>query len=148
MTESRYRQTLTIKQLQVATGLSISTLRRRVKDGTIPVLQPGGRGKKLLFPLAVLDELCMRRCVQSNSSNQPEQSASGSVGPDTPLPASDHSGGERTDDGTQGAISIGGLTRPNSGPTPNWMRSPLLRQLDSNTDNLRNEPCQNNAKTN
>ena len=131
---SRNQQTLTLKQLQVATGLSISTLRRRVKDGSIPVIQPGGRGKKLLFPVAVLDELCIRHGAQSNSSNQPERSASGSVGQDTPLPASDDSGAERTDDGIQGAISIGGLTRPDSGPTPNWMRSPLLRQLDSNTD--------------
>jgi len=148
MTESRYRQTLTIKQLQVATGLSISTLRRRVKDGTIPAIQPGGRGKKLLFPLAILDELCMRRCVQSNSSNQTERSASGSVGQGTPISASDHSHAEHTDEGIQSAISIGGITRPDSGPIPNWMRSPLLSKFNSNTDNSRNEPCQNNAKTN
>jgi len=148
MTESRYRQTLTIKQLHEATGLSISTLRRRVKDGTIPVIQPGGRGKKLLFPMTILDELCIRQGSQSNASTRSARLANGSIEQGTPIPTTDHSHTEHTDERIQNAISIGGIFRPDSGPIPNWMRSPLLSKFNSNTDNLRNEPCQNNAKTN
>jgi hypothetical protein len=148
MTESRDRQTLTIKQLHKAAGLSISTLRRRAKDGTIPVIQLGGRGKKLLFPMTILDELCIRQGAQSNASTRSARVASDSTEQDTPIPTTDHSHTEHTDERIQSAISIGGLTRPDSGPVPNWMRSPLLGKVNSNTGNLRNEICQNNAKTN
>ena len=40
---------ITIKQLSMLTGLSVSTLRRRLKDGSIHATQLGGKGKKLLF---------------------------------------------------------------------------------------------------
>ncbi|MHB9050013.1 MAG: helix-turn-helix transcriptional regulator [Pirellulales bacterium] len=44
------RQYLSLREFQKATGLSESTIRRRVKDGSLLVHQPGGKRKKLLFP--------------------------------------------------------------------------------------------------
>jgi hypothetical protein len=48
---------LTLRGLSRKSGLSESTLRRRVRDGSLNAIQPGGRGKKLLFSPDVLD-LC------------------------------------------------------------------------------------------
>jgi excisionase family DNA binding protein len=35
-------------------GLSVSTIRRRIADGTLPTLQPGGRRKKILVDIGSL----------------------------------------------------------------------------------------------
>lgn len=148
MTESLVRQALTINQLQQATGLSISTLRRRVKDGSLPVIQAGGRGKKLLFPVTVLEELCLRGGVQSNASMQPTRSTSDDAGRGRRYSAAEQFRAEHTDGQIEGAFAGGSITRPESGPIPNWMRSPLLSKFNSNTDKARNEPCQNDEKTN
>ena len=40
---------LTLTEFCRLTGLSASTVRRRVRDGSIPCLQPGGRKRILLF---------------------------------------------------------------------------------------------------
>ena len=40
---------LTIQELSRTTGFSVSQLRRLVRKGVIPALQPGGKGGKLLF---------------------------------------------------------------------------------------------------
>ena len=46
---------LTLRQFILRSGLSESTLRRRVRDGTLVAIQPGGPGKKILFPSDALD---------------------------------------------------------------------------------------------
>jgi hypothetical protein len=40
---------LNFKEFVAYTHLSESTVRRRVRDGTLPAIQLGGKGKKLLF---------------------------------------------------------------------------------------------------
>ncbi len=45
-----------IAELSQTSGLSISTIRRLVRDHRIPFLQPSGKGGKLLFPVDALGE--------------------------------------------------------------------------------------------
>lgn len=44
------RQFYTIHEFSGLKSLSVSTVRRRIKDRSIPFEQPGGRGKKILIP--------------------------------------------------------------------------------------------------
>jgi excisionase family DNA binding protein len=41
---------ISITELSYTNGLSISTIRRLVRRGQIPFVQPSGKGGKLLFP--------------------------------------------------------------------------------------------------
>src|SRR5213078_4633777 len=52
---SEVQRYLTYDELSKITGISLSTLRRRVKDGSIPCIQPGGPRTRVVFPLDVLD---------------------------------------------------------------------------------------------
>ena len=122
-------QFLTIKLLTQKSGLSVSTLRRRVKDGSLPTIQPGGRGKKMLLSPTVLDALSATRGVPADAMTGNELH-----GPETETTEriSDH----RSARGSQSAQSAGeGLPREprhaatvpqgtSSGPFPKWMRSP------------------------
>lgn len=65
--QSQLTSYLTLKQFCQHTRLSVSTVRRRVKDGTIPVLQLGGRRKKLWFAPDALKQVC------GESRTQPQQ---------------------------------------------------------------------------
>ena len=53
-TNSRF---LTLKEFARLAGISESTVRRRVRDGSLPVVQLGGKNKKLLFPIDALDRV-------------------------------------------------------------------------------------------
>lgn len=44
------RDGLTIEEFARRTSLSVSTIRRRIKDGQLPFWQPGGPGTRLLLP--------------------------------------------------------------------------------------------------
>ncbi len=73
--DSRY---LDIQQLSTASGLSISTIRRLVRDDRIPHFQPAGKGGKLLFPPDALEltaqgAACPSAQPQSANPGQPEQ---------------------------------------------------------------------------
>lgn len=46
---------LTLAELVLTSGLSASTIRRRVRDGSISAIQPGGHRTKLLFAADVLE---------------------------------------------------------------------------------------------
>ena len=48
------RQFRTLKEFLAYSHLSESTIRRRVRDGSLPAIQVGGKGKKLLFPADAL----------------------------------------------------------------------------------------------
>jgi hypothetical protein len=48
---------ISIQDLSEISGLSVSTLRRRVLDGSLVAAQPGGRRTRLLFPIDILDRL-------------------------------------------------------------------------------------------
>jgi hypothetical protein len=50
-------QLLTLKEFSEHSRLSESTIRRRARDGSLPVVQVGGKGKKLLFPVDALKRL-------------------------------------------------------------------------------------------
>jgi hypothetical protein len=43
-----------------ASGLSESTIRRRVRDDSIAAVQVGGKGKKFLFPVDALERIDAR----------------------------------------------------------------------------------------
>jgi excisionase family DNA binding protein len=48
---------LTYEELSGLTGISQSTLRRRVKDGTLPFFQPGGRRTRVVFPADAVERI-------------------------------------------------------------------------------------------
>jgi hypothetical protein len=48
-------QFFTIQQFVVRSGLSDSTVRRRLLDGSLPRFQPGGRKKMILIPAIALE---------------------------------------------------------------------------------------------
>lgn len=50
MANSSSSDLLSIEELSDIVSLSISTIRRRIRDGGIPAIQPGGKGTKLLIP--------------------------------------------------------------------------------------------------
>ncbi|MEQ8854387.1 helix-turn-helix domain-containing protein [Gimesia sp.] len=50
MANSDTSDLLSIEELSTIISLSISTIRRRIRDGSIPAIQPGGKGTKLLIP--------------------------------------------------------------------------------------------------
>ena len=45
-----------IKEFSLVMTLSESTIRRRVKDGTYPAIQPGGKRHRILLPLNAFEE--------------------------------------------------------------------------------------------
>ena len=51
------RSCLNIDELSAKSGLSLSTLRRRLREGKLPYLQPGGPRTRVLFPADILDRL-------------------------------------------------------------------------------------------
>jgi excisionase family DNA binding protein len=60
---------LSYEELSSRTGLSISTLRRRVSDGTLPCFQPGGSRTRVVFPVDIVE-----RCLQAGAAAIPAQS--------------------------------------------------------------------------
>jgi len=48
---------LSIPQFAALSQLSMSTIRRRLRDGSIPFSQPGGKRTKILIPQKALTEL-------------------------------------------------------------------------------------------
>jgi hypothetical protein len=60
MNDNTNPQFLTLKEFVQRSRLSDSTVRRRARDGSLSVVQLGGKGKKLLFPVSALQELRQR----------------------------------------------------------------------------------------
>jgi excisionase family DNA binding protein len=48
---------LNYKELSADTGISVSTLRRRVQAGQLPFFQPGGRRTRVVFPADLVERL-------------------------------------------------------------------------------------------
>lgn len=65
MTGKTTRKYVTINELADLSGLSLSTLRRRIEDGTLPVIQPGGPRSRMLFDPNVFDQLLERPTTRS-----------------------------------------------------------------------------------
>jgi excisionase family DNA binding protein len=51
------RQWITVTELSTRVGVSVSTLRRWVRGGRLPAIQPGGPRGKLLFPADVVERI-------------------------------------------------------------------------------------------
>lgn len=88
-----------ISEFSRRSGLSMSTIRRRIKDGSIPSWQPGGPGTRTMIPISSIPD----------RSNQPPVRSS--VVPET-MTAAHHS--EHSDENTH-AHKI-------SGPAPRWLK--------------------------
>jgi hypothetical protein len=95
MSDGSARQTFTIEELERLSGLSVSTLRRRIADGSLPVIQPGGHRTRMAFLPNVLELLSQtrRRIPEPASAETPEQPAPAqdkaekpNPGPDKPIP--------------------------------------------------------------
>lgn len=86
---------LPLKEFLLHCGLSESTVRRRARDGSLRVVQVGGKGKKLLFPVDALAQSC-----SPQSSTTPQ----GKV------------------ENTSLTPSTGTPTEKISGPRPRWAR--------------------------
>lgn len=79
------RSYLTLREFSVTTGLSESTLRRRVRDGSLPFVQPGGPGTRILFRADALE----RKPEAGAALDQPEfnRSTARSIHPASSQPA-------------------------------------------------------------
>lgn len=91
MSDGTTRQTLTIKELERLSGLSVSTLRRRIADGSLPVIQPGGQRTRMAFLPNVLELLSQpcRRIPAPASAATPEQPAPAQDKAEKPNPEPD-----------------------------------------------------------
>jgi hypothetical protein len=125
-------QSLTIKQLAQKSALSLSTLRRRVKDGSLPTIQPGGGGKKMLFLPTVLDALSAARVVDAdamtgNKLRGPETETTEKISDHGPAygSQSDQFVGEAMPSEPRRAVIV--AQRATSGRRLSWMRSPLFQ---------------------
>ena len=93
--EQNLPQYLKLKEFVELSGLSESTVRRRARDGTLPVVQIGGKHKKLLFPADALERA--NNAISSTTSD------------DMVVPSSTTS-------------STGMPAETPSGPRPRWAR--------------------------
>lgn len=57
---------LTFDEFERSVPLSVSTIRRRLKDGSIPYIQPGGRGHSVLIREDALDVSCQVKPAESS----------------------------------------------------------------------------------
>lgn len=101
---------LSLEELSALTGLSVSTLRRRVRDGSLPTWQPGGRRTRLLFPLELVD--AAMSAVSSDTNSQ------GDAPPES----------TNAREATQSSQESAGT--PLAGPTPRWMKGLRSRSAD------------------
>lgn len=130
MAGNQERRKLNLKELAAESGLSISTLRRRVKDGSIAVIQAGGSGKKLLFLPTVLDELSAFRATDTPAANTTDD-ADSDVGPMSHGSVNrGEAGGDR--EMSESSDCDGDVEQRHSGPRPTWMQSPYFNHINPN----------------
>jgi len=53
---TRNQDFLSVEEFSLASSLSASTIRRRIKEGTLPVWQPGGPGTRVLLAASLLTQ--------------------------------------------------------------------------------------------
>jgi hypothetical protein len=61
---------LSLKELSELSGFSESTLRRRMKDGTLRPIQPGGPGTRMAFRYDVLEQLAAPAPLDSGRAHE------------------------------------------------------------------------------
>ena len=96
MSERNRLEYLKLKDFVARSGLSESTVRRRVRDGSLTAVQVGGKGKKLLFPVDGLERIHARGETSQLVNETEHTSFSQSPGASAEIP---------------------------SGPRPRWARS-------------------------
>ncbi len=72
---------LSIPQFVALSGLSPSTVRRRVRDRSLASYQPGGKGKKVLIPRDALDRPTVPATNEVAPSQPPKQPLATRRGP-------------------------------------------------------------------
>lgn len=131
---------LTIEEFGRRSGMSASTVRRRIEAGRIAVYQPGGRGTRLAIPPA---ELRARpRCPQgrddgaANRTGRPDhntvrQPSPGSADASPPGSAAARPAGSRPEAGDPLQAHACTPQPPNRlpGPPPKWRRAALGRSV-------------------
>lgn len=88
---------VSIDELHKLSGLSLSTLRRRIKDGTLRPIQPGGPRTRLLFRADVLEQFAV------------------------PSPLGPNQTTERAEESERESIDTRSSVR-NPGPRPRWLQ--------------------------
>jgi excisionase family DNA binding protein len=79
--ERKMRAYLTYEELSQQTGISVSTLRRRVEEGAILFFQPGGPRTRIVFPLDVVERLINQKSAPPEASTEPCSSGPKRSGP-------------------------------------------------------------------
>lgn len=79
--QSTKQNFLTIEELSDRLPLSISTIRRRIRDGKIPSIQLAGRRSKHLIPARFVDDLTRQLTTSRSRNSQSDQSKSSIPGP-------------------------------------------------------------------
>jgi len=74
MAEEQMPKFLLLQDVVNLTGLSESTVRRRVRDGSIKAVQPGGRRTRLLVDADSLGGLLTSSATSTNATRSPDQS--------------------------------------------------------------------------
>ena len=69
MTADSSSQLLSPIKFAAAAGLSLATVRRRIKDGTLPAWQPGGHRTALRIPCTALDLDSTQSATRSSQEN-------------------------------------------------------------------------------
>lgn len=104
------RHWLSIAEFVALSGLSQSTVRRRIDDGSIASAQPGGKGTKLLIPADTLARLAAERSDADAQTPVTMRSAAGGPRPSAVSTAPDPSA-----DPSPRKVS-------RRGPKPKWQR--------------------------
>jgi excisionase family DNA binding protein len=66
---------LSYAELSAQTGFSLSTLRRRVREGKLPFIQPGGPRSRIAFPADTVARLLNSISESTTSSREPRPAA-------------------------------------------------------------------------
>ena len=80
------RAFLSPQEFAALSGLSIATVRRRIRDGQLPVFQPGGRRTRTLIPAEVLASRGDRDPTDRSGGAAPSPEAQAAAGPATSTP--------------------------------------------------------------
>lgn len=99
------RRYLTVQQFADLSGLSLSTIRRRIRDGSITHAQPGGKRRRILIPVGALEhrQHCPSASHEARNENPNEQVNVADPGQPSPP------------------------ERPIPGPSPKWQRTQTFR---------------------
>jgi len=115
--EVRDRTYLKLQEFVGLSGLSESTVRRRVRDGSLPAVQVGGKGKKILLRVDALERT---NNTTANAAVCPAAAPVDALEQTNSTTASARI--EDQSEQTHLTPSTGTPTEPRPGPRPRWTR--------------------------